>query len=131
LVCLDHSSLLVMWTPRNLKLSTCSTTAPSMRMGTCSTCSAVVILAPPGQVSDLLPIGYLVIVGDQAYHYCVVRKLNDTVSACFSLNEAFENPYRQPVMCVKARLIPVEHLISEQRVSPYRLAWCWERCKST
>ena len=33
LVCLDRSSLLVMWTPRNLKLSTCSTTAPSMRMG--------------------------------------------------------------------------------------------------
>uniref|UniRef100_A0A4W5PQ34 Complement C4B (Chido/Rodgers blood group) n=1 Tax=Hucho hucho TaxID=62062 RepID=A0A4W5PQ34_9TELE len=36
LVCLDHVSLLVIWTPKNLKLSTCSTTAPSMRMGTCS-----------------------------------------------------------------------------------------------
>ena len=31
--CMDHDSLLVMGTPRNLKLSTCSTTAPSMRMG--------------------------------------------------------------------------------------------------
>jgi hypothetical protein len=30
LVCLDHDSLLVMWTPRNLKLSTRSTTAPLM-----------------------------------------------------------------------------------------------------
>ena len=30
LVCLDHDSSLVMWTPRNLKLSTRSTTAPPM-----------------------------------------------------------------------------------------------------
>ena len=30
LVCLDHDSSLVMWTPRNLKLSTRSTTDPSM-----------------------------------------------------------------------------------------------------
>ena len=33
LVCLDHDSLLVMWTPRNLKLSTRSTSVPSMLMG--------------------------------------------------------------------------------------------------
>ena len=36
LVFLDHDSLLVMWTPRNLKLSTCSIAAPSKRMGACS-----------------------------------------------------------------------------------------------
>ena len=30
----------------------------------------VFVLAPHDQVSDLLPIGYLVIVGDQAYHLC-------------------------------------------------------------
>ena len=30
-------------------------------------------------VSDLLPIGCLIVVGDQAYHCCVVRKLNDDV----------------------------------------------------
>ena len=36
LVCLDHDSLLVMWTPRNMKLSTSSTSAPSMLMGACS-----------------------------------------------------------------------------------------------
>ena len=36
LMCLDHDSLLVMQTPSNLKLSTCSITAPSMRMGACS-----------------------------------------------------------------------------------------------
>ena len=35
----------------------------------------VVVLAPHGQVSDHLPIGCLVIVGDQAYHCCVICKL--------------------------------------------------------
>ena len=39
----------------------------------------VVVLAPHGQVSDLLPIGCFAIVGDQAYHCCVVSKLNDGV----------------------------------------------------
>ena len=42
LVCLDHDSSLVMWTPRNLnlKLSTCSTAALSMRMGSSYSCSS-------------------------------------------------------------------------------------------
>ena len=39
----------------------------------------VVVLAPHGQVSDLLPIGRLIVVGDQAYHCCVIGKLNDGV----------------------------------------------------
>jgi hypothetical protein len=39
----------------------------------------VVFLAPHGQVSDLLPIGGLFIFGDQAYHCCVVGKLNNGV----------------------------------------------------
>ena len=95
LVYLDHVSLLVMWTPRNLKLSTCSTTAPSMRMGVCSVSpfpvvrinllcldrveGEVVVLAPHDQVSDLLPIGCLIIVGDQAYRCCVISNINDVV----------------------------------------------------
>ena len=37
----------------------------------------VVILAPHGQISDNLPIGCLIVVSDQAYHCCVVGKLND------------------------------------------------------
>ena len=32
-----------------------------------------------GEVSDLLPIGWLIVVGDQAYHCFVVSKLNDGV----------------------------------------------------
>ena len=36
----------------------------------------VVVLAPHWQFSDLLPIGCLIVVGDQAYHCCVVSKLN-------------------------------------------------------
>jgi hypothetical protein len=44
----------------------------------------VVVLAPHCQFSDLLPIGSLVAVGDQAYHCCVVRKLNDGVGVVFA-----------------------------------------------
>ena len=66
-----------------------------MRMGSCSVflfsvvhnhrlCldhaeGEVVVLAPHGQVSDLLPLGCLVVVGDQAHHCCVISKLNDGV----------------------------------------------------
>ena len=39
----------------------------------------VVVLAPHGQVSDLLPLGCLIVVGDQAYHCCVIGKLNDGI----------------------------------------------------
>ena len=35
------------------------------------------ILAPHCQVFDLLPIGCLIVVGDQGYQICVVSKLND------------------------------------------------------
>ena len=37
----------------------------------------VVVLAPHGQVSDLLPIGCLVVLGDQAC--CVIGKIHDGV----------------------------------------------------
>jgi hypothetical protein len=40
----------------------------------------LVSLAPHWQVSDLLPIGCLIVVGDQAYHGCVISKLNDGVT---------------------------------------------------
>ena len=39
----------------------------------------VVVRAPHDQVSDLLPIGCLVSVSDQAYRCCVIGKLNDGV----------------------------------------------------
>ena len=35
------------------------------------------------QFSDFLPIGRLIVVSDQAYHCCVVRKLNDGVGVVF------------------------------------------------
>ena len=41
----------------------------------------VVVLAPHCQVSDLLLIGRLVVVSDQAYHCCVVGKFIDGVGA--------------------------------------------------
>ena len=37
------------------------------------------VLAPHCQVSDLLPVGRLIVVGDQAYYCCVVSKHNDGV----------------------------------------------------
>ena len=43
----------------------------------------VVVLAPHCQISDLLPICCLIIVGEQAYHCCVVSKLNDDVGVMF------------------------------------------------
>ena len=39
----------------------------------------IVVLAPQCQVSDFLSIGCLIVVGDQAYHRCVISKLNDGV----------------------------------------------------
>ena len=39
----------------------------------------VVVPEPHGQVSDRLSMGCLVVVGDQAYHCCVIRKCNDVV----------------------------------------------------
>ena len=38
-----------------------------------------VVLAPHGQVSERLPIGCLIVAGDQAYHCCVIGKLDDGV----------------------------------------------------
>ena len=43
----------------------------------------VVVLAPHCQFSDLLPIGCLIVVSGQAYHCCVVSKLNDGVGVVF------------------------------------------------
>ena len=48
----------------------------------------VVVLAPHSQVSDLLPIGCLVIVGDQDYHCCVIGKLTER---CNLASLAFPN----------------------------------------
>ena len=93
LVCLDHVHLLVMWKARNLKLSSCSTTAqlnggvlgpPFPVVHNHLLCldhieGEVAVLAQHGQVSDLLPIGCLSVVNDQAYHCCVIGKLNDGV----------------------------------------------------
>jgi hypothetical protein len=84
----------VTWTQRNVKLSTHSTTAPIDVDGVFAPPSPVVHyqllcladvdgevvdLKPHCQVYDLLPIGCLIIIGDQSYHYRVARKLEDGV----------------------------------------------------
>ena len=40
----------------------------------------VVILAPHCQVSDLIHIGCLIVVGDEAYHCCVVGRINELLT---------------------------------------------------
>ena len=87
-VWVDHVSLSVMCTPRNLKLSTFSTTVPSMWIGgvlpllfpdvhdhllyfvdvECE----FIFLTPHSEGPHLLPVGCLVVVGNQAYHCSVV-----------------------------------------------------------
>ena len=51
-------------------------------LGLAHTEGEVVVLALHCQLSDL-PIGLLIIVGNQAYHCCVVSKLNDGVGVAF------------------------------------------------
>ena len=83
LVCLDHDSLLGMWTPRNLKLNLLHYSPVDENGGVLGPLfpvvhnnllcldhveGEVVVLAPHGQVSDLLPIGCLAVVGDQLCH---------------------------------------------------------------
>ena len=82
-----------MWTPRNLTLDTLHYSpldvngdlfGPSFpEVHDQLLCLAhiegeVVVLAPPCQISDL-PIVGLIVVGDLAYHCCVVSKFNDGV----------------------------------------------------
>ena len=93
-VCLDHVSLLVMWTPRNLKLNLLYYSPFDENGGVLGAPfpavhnqlprldhiqGEVVVLAPHHQVSDLLPICCLIIVGDQTYHCCAISKLIDGV----------------------------------------------------
>ena len=100
-VCLDHDSLLVMWTPRNLTLAPLHYSPIDVNGGLFTPpfpvvqdnllCLAhiegeVVVLVSHCQVSDLLPIGSLIAVGDQAYHCCVGSKLNDVVvESCLAM----------------------------------------------
>ena len=95
LACLDHVSLLVMWTPRTLEaLNLLHYSSVDENGGVLGPLfpvvhnhllcldhveGEVVVLAPHGQVSDLLPIGFLIVVVDQAYHCCVLGKRNDGV----------------------------------------------------
>ena len=80
-MCLGHVSLLIMWTPRNLALNLLHYSPVDENGGVLGSLflvvhnhllcldhfvGEVVVLAPHGQVSDLLPIGCLIVVGDQA-----------------------------------------------------------------
>ncbi len=41
----------------------------------------MVLLAPFSQGTHLLSVGPLIVVGDQAYHHCVISKFDDDVGA--------------------------------------------------
>ena len=90
LVCLDHDSSLVMSTPKELEaLDPLHHSLIDVNGGVIGhpfpvvhnqlLCFAdvegeVVVLAPHCQVSDLLDIGCLIVVSDQAYHHRVICK---------------------------------------------------------
>ncbi len=42
----------------------------------------MVLLAPCSQGTHLLSVGHLIIVGDQAYHPCVIGKFDDDGAVC-------------------------------------------------
>ncbi len=41
----------------------------------------MVLLTPFSQGTHLLSVGHLIVVGDQAYHRCVISKFDDDVGA--------------------------------------------------
>ncbi len=41
----------------------------------------MVLLTPFSQGTHLLSVGHLIVVGDQAYHHCVISKFDDDVRA--------------------------------------------------
>ncbi len=53
----------------------------------------MVLLAPFSQGTHLLSVGRLIVVGDQAYHRCVIGKFDDDVGAVCSCT----------VVCVQGR----------------------------
>jgi hypothetical protein len=55
----------------------------------------VVVLASHCQFSDLLPIGRLIVVGGQAYHCCVISKLNDGVGVVLAMQSWVNRKYRR------------------------------------
>ena len=131
--------------PRNLKPSTRSTTAPVDVNGAMFgppipvvhdqlICLAhiegkVVVLAPHCQVSDFLPIGGLIVVGDQAYHCCVISKLNDGIGVMFGhavvgeqgvQEETKHTPLRGPVLRISVAYVLLPNLTT----------WVWPVRKS-
>ena len=89
----DHFKSFVMWTPRNLKLSNRSPfpVVHNQHLSLIDVEGEVVFPAPHCQVTDILPLGCLIIVVDQAYHRCVISKLDDDVL----LSHAFMGEYRK------------------------------------
>src|SRR4029434_11169243 len=75
-----------MWTPRNLKLVTRSTSVPLIQIGVCarplvllkSTMSSLVFL-----VLDLFSVGRLIVVTDETNHRCVVCKLDNGIRTMY------------------------------------------------
>src|SRR4029434_5066399 len=87
-----------MWTPRNLKLVTRSTSVPLIQIGVCapplvflkSTMSSLVFLVLRARLLSvhhaarcqvLLPVGRLIVVADEANHRCVVCRSVEHMSA--------------------------------------------------
>ncbi len=70
----------------------------------------VVLLTPFSQVTHLLSVGHLIIVSDQAYHRCVIRKFDDDVGdVCGCTVMGVQGPCGAPVLRIRGDevLLPI------------------------
>ncbi len=68
----------------------------------------MVLLTPFSQGTHLLSVGRLIVVGDQAYHRCVIGKFDDDVRAVCGLQSCVYREYRsgqrmQPCAVLRTR----------------------------
>ncbi len=54
----------------------------------------MVLLTPFSQGTHLLSVGRLIVVGDQAYHRCVIGKFDDDIGECVAVQSCVYREYR-------------------------------------
>ncbi len=54
----------------------------------------MVLLTPFSQGTHLLSVGRLIVVGDQAYHRCVISKFDDDMGVCVAVQSCVYREYR-------------------------------------
>ncbi len=68
----------------------------------------MVLLTPFSQGTQLLSVGRLIVVGDQAYHRCVIGKLMMTLELCVAVKSCVYREYRSGAEDAALRSTSVE-----------------------